>query len=63
MAGDERPGTQHEVRIEESQPGQRQQVGRDQDQHAPWPHFQPQNRKTEMICAIASTANAIVIGK
>jgi hypothetical protein len=51
------------VRIDEGQSYHRQHVGSNHDQGQVPLHFQPQNRKTATMWAVASAANAIVIGK
>jgi hypothetical protein len=50
------------MRIEESERNQPNQVDRDEDQSPAAFHFQPQNRNTAMMCAVANTAKASVIG-
>jgi hypothetical protein len=59
----ERSRTEHEMRVDEDQRHQSQQIGSYNGQEPAPFHFQPQNRNIAMMCVAASTANANVIGK
>lgn len=57
------PGCDHQVRIDETQCQQHQQVRGDHQQDPAALHFHPQNRNTATMCARASTPKARVMGK
>lgn len=63
MRRHQRAGADHQMRIEEGQCHDHGQVRHDDEQEPGPLHRQPQNRKTLTICAVASTANASVIGR
>lgn len=63
MAGDQWSRCNHQMRQQKCENNQPAQIERDQPKTPTTLHFQPQNRKTAMIWANASTANAKVIGR
>lgn len=62
MGGDKRSWRDHYLRPCEDGSDDDAKTDGDQDESVPLFHFQPQNRKMEMMCANARTANASVIG-
>lgn len=62
VRGDERSGSDHEVRVKKSQHGKPDEVGRDDEENPASLHFHPQNRKMLTIWPTARTAKARAIG-